>query len=484
MKRRFGLLLALIAGTGIWFLRTPDGRPAAVEAATADRPRERPRPVTVDSGFRAGIEAALKLPYAESNAEIDRMLGLWAGRVSVKDAAWFFGKCLAAYPHGMPSTRHEQWLAVLKDLASRRPLEAALLLEGKDRLGEKDGSVLMAEWAATSPRDALLWGKQGDEKRARWLMLNCHVLTLAWADKDLDGLLSWFQLGNDDLQAAAAMRAFKDQRGVAAVRGWLETHGGEGSTLSPFVRMAAAELVAAEILAGEGKQAVMCWVESREDPVERWHALHQVVPRMAAKEPREVVEWLERLSPQGGIPKWLAETSMNEWAARDLTAAGEWLNRHRESVSADSYIWGYALQVAMEDPEAALEWSKELKGGEDGGFGSSMGFIAAGDGSGWVPGAPYNSDYLKKMIAVTASAAAFAKDPDHPGNPELGHVMLNYMPALIRESPGSEPQLRMLRNPPGSCTLIFGGKWTHSFPVYERQSDGSLRSVPKVEGDG
>lgn len=274
------------------------------------------------------------------------------------------------------------------------------------------------------------------------------------------------------------MRAFKDQRGVAAVRGWLETHGGEGSTLSPFVRMAAAELVAAEILAGEGKQAVMSWVESREDPVERGQALHQVVPLMAAKEPREAVEWLERLSPQQGFPEWLAETSMNDWAARDLKAAGEWLNEHRGSVAADSYIWGYAVQLAVEDPAAALAWSKEVKGGIDGG----SGFIASGDVN-LSEGPHYNAEYLEQIIAVTASAVAFVEDPDHPGVALDRRLALRYMPQLIRESPGAEPQLRMVRNPPLSCTLYFDGTWRHSFPVYERQADGSLRHVPPAAAE-
>jgi hypothetical protein len=238
--------------------------------------------------------------------------------------------------------------------------------------------------------------------------------------------------------------------------------------------------VASEILSGEGKQAAMNWVESREDPAERWEALHQVVPRMAAKEPREVVEWLERLSPQERFPAELAEASMNEWAAKDLKAAGEWLNQHRGSAAADSYIWGYAMQLAVEDPAAALEWSEKLKGGVDG-LGEVIGFIAAGDVNSWMPGALFNSDHLKKMIAVTASAAAFVKDPAHPGTGDVEVLMLNYMPALVQESPGSEPQLRMLRNPPGSFTMFFVGMWTHSFPLFERQPDGSLRYVPEVE---
>jgi hypothetical protein len=476
MRWKVGLLLSLIAGIGFWFLRVPAGPSATGDLATVDRPHARPQPLAVESGFRAGIEAALKLPHAESHAEIDRVIGLWAGRVGARDAAWFLEKCLSEYPRGMPSMRKERWLAVLKDLASRRPLEAGLLLERKDRLGEDDGSVLMREWAAKSPREALSWGKQGDDKRARWLMLHGHILTLAWAAQDLDGLLAWLQLGNNDVQAGAAMRAFMELRGIAAVREWLETFGGEGSTLSMFVRMAAAELVAAEIQAGEGRQAVMSWVESREDPVERWQALQQVLPRMVAREPRETVEWLERLSPQEGFPDWLAETSMNEWAAQDLKAAGEWLNRHRGSAAVDSYIWGYAVQLAIADPEAALEWSKELKGGIDGG----SGFIASGDVN---VGPHYNAEYLEQIIAVTASAVAYLEDPDHPGVALDQRLALRYMPQLIRESPGAEPQIRMVRSPPLACTLFFDGMWRHSFPVYERQPDGSLRYVQSAEGE-
>ena len=66
-------------------------------------------------------------------------------------------------------------------------------------------------------------------------------------------------------------------------------------------------------------------------------------------------------------------------------------------------------------------------------------------------------------------------DQNRLGIGETVHLMLNYMPRLIQESPDSEPQLRMIRNPPGSCSMIFGGKWTHPFPVYERQADDSLR---------
>lgn len=478
MRRRVSLLLLpLIAGAVIWFYPEPDGRPAAVAPSKGDRPRELPQPGAGEPGFRQSVEAALALSPAESNAAVTRLLELGIEGIGLKDAAWFFEKYRQEKDQGRPRLVFAHWLAVLEELARTRPAEAARLLEAKERLGEhEDGRILMKIWAGSRPLDAIAWAKQGGKERADWLSANGWYLATAWAAHDLDGLLAWLEEGNDQGgSAVATMQVFKDQRGIAAVRDWLETHGGEGSTLAWAARMAAADLVAAEILAGEGKLAAMDWVESREDPVERWQALHRVVPRMVAREPREVVEWLERLSPQAGFPVWLAETSMNEWAAKDLKAAGDWLNQHRGSASADSYIWGYALQVAMEDPEAAMAWSKELKGGVEGGFGSSMGFIATGDGSGWIPGAPFNSAYLEKMIAVTAAAAAFLKDPDHPGTGEAGHLMLNYMPALVRESPGSEPQLRMLRNPPGSCTLIFGGRWTHPFPVRERQADGSLR---------
>jgi hypothetical protein len=479
------LLLPLLAGTAIWLYPKPDGPPVVVAPAKVDRSKDVTKVVAAEPGFRESVEAAMTLPPKESIDAVTRLLERGVKGNGVKDAAWFFEKYHTEHYRGQPRLVSAHWITVLKELVRTRPAEAARLLEAKERLGESlEGQALMEVWGGLRPLDAIAWGKQGGKERLDWLNRNGWHLMAAWAAHDLDGLLAWLVDGNEPPGSAApAMKAFKDQRGISAVREWLETFGGEESTLSMAVRMVAAELVAAEILSGEGKQAAMNWVESREDPAERWQALHQVVPRMVVKEPREVVEWLERLSLQGGIPVWLAETSMNEWAAEDLKGAGEWLNRHRGSAAADSYIWGYALQVAMEDPEAAMEWSKELKGGVDGGFGGSAGFIAVGDGSGWIQGAPFNSAYFEKMIAVTASAAAFVKDPDHPGTGEIGHLMLNYMPALVQESPGSEPQLRMLRNPPGSCTMIFGGKWTHRFPLYERLADGSLRSVPPAGGN-
>ncbi len=484
MSRKRLLLLPLIAGVAFWHHPGAAGIRTAVEPAKEDRPLARTRPIIGEPGFRASVDAAMALSPAESIAAVTRLLKVGIKGISLKDAAWFFEKYHKEHYQGTPRLELTHWLTVLEEVASTRPAEAARLLEAKERLGEsEDGRTLMKTWAASRPLDAIAWAKQGGKERTDWLNMNGSFLMTEWATHDLDGLLAWLEQGNElPGHAPAAMQAFKGQRGMAAVREWLEIHGGEGSTLAMAVRMAAAGLLAAEILAGEGKQAAMNWVESRKDPVERWQALHQVVPRMVTKEPREVVEWLDRLSPQERFPVGLAETSMNEWAAQDLKAAGEWLNRHRGSAAADSYIWGYALQVAMEDPEAAKEWSKELKGGVDGGSGGSAGFFADGNVNSWIQGAPYNSAYLEKMIAVTAAAAAFVKDPDHPGIGETVHLMLNYMPHLIQESPDSEPQLRMIRNPPGSCSMIFGGKWTQPIPVYERQADGSLRHVPPVEG--
>ena len=467
MRRRVSLLLlTLVAGAAIWLYPGPDGDPAVVAPAKGDRSKHLPEAVAAEPGFRESVEAAMTLAPKESIDAVTRLLERGVKGNGVKDAAWFFEKYHKEHFQGRPRLVLAHWITVLKELARNRPAEACRLLEAKERLGESlEGQALMEAWAGSRPLEAIAWGKQGGEERLDWLNRNGWYLMTAWAAHDLNGLLAWLEDGNEAPGSAApAMQAFKEQRGIAAVREWLEIHGGPGSTLSMSVRMAAADLVAGEILTGQGRQAVMSWVESREDPEERWQALHQVVPRMVAREPREVMDWLEHLSPQPGFPLWLAETSMNEWAAKDVKAAGEWLNEHRGSAAADSYIWGYALQVAMEDPEAALEWSKELKGGEDGGF---LG------GHGGIP--VYNAVYLEKMIAVTASAAAFVKNPDQPGTGESGHMMLHYMPRLIQETPDSEPQLRMIRNPPGSCTMIFGGKWTQRFPVYERQPDGSLR---------
>jgi hypothetical protein len=475
MRRTVPLLFVpLAAGLALWFQRGPDGPPESVAPAKVDRSKDLTKAVAAEPGFRESVEAAMTLPPKESIDAVTRLLERGVTGNGVKDAAWFFEKYLKEHYQGRPRLVRAHWITVLEELARTRPAEAGRLLEAKERLGEHDeGRALMKVWAAARPLDAIAWAEQGGKERKDWLYLNGGLLMTTWATHDLDGLLAWLEEGNESGYAPAAIRAFENRRGIAAVREWLETFGGEGSVLAASVRIAAAELVAAEILAGEGKLAVMSWVESREDPVERWQALHQVVPRMAAKEPREVVEWLERLSPQQGFLAELAETSMNEWAARDLKAAGEWLNQHRGSAAADSYIWGYAVQLAVEDPAAALAWSKEVKGGFDGG----SGFIAMSEGP------HYNAEYLEQIIAVTAAAAAFVEDPDHPGVVLDRRLAMRYLPRLIRESPGAEPQLRMIRESTLGCTLYFGGKWTtHSFPVFERQPDGSLRHVPPEPG--
>jgi hypothetical protein len=475
------LLLPLLAGAAIWLYPKPNGPPEALAPAKVDRSNDLTTAGAAEPGFRELVEAAMTLPPKESIDAVTRLLERGVKGNGVKDAAWFFEKYHKEHYQGRPRLVSAHWITVLEELARTRPAEAARLLEAKERLREgSEGQALMEVWASSRPLDAIAWANQGGKERADWLNANGWMLMTQWAAHDLDGLLAWLVQGNDTASStAAAMQAFKVQRGIAAVREWLDAHGGEGSALSGAVRTAAAELVASEILSGEGKQAAMSWVESREDPVERWQALHQVVPRMAAKEPREVVEWLERMSVREGFPMWLAETSMNEWAARDLEEAGEWMNRHRGSTAANSYIWGYAVQLAVEEPSAALEWSKEVKGGMEGG----SGFIASGAAAGGSMGEHYKAEYLEQIIALTASAAALLEDPDHPGMVLDRLLALRYRPQLILESPGGEPQLRMIREPTLSCTLYIDGLWRPSFPVYERQPDGSLRYVQQGEGE-
>lgn len=471
------LLLPLLAGTAFSADPEPDGQPAAVAPAKVDPSQDLPKAVAAEPGFRESVEAAMTLPPKESIDAVTRLLERGVEGDGARDAAWFFEKYHMEHFRGRPRLKSAHWITVLNELARTRPVEAARLLEEKERLGESlEGQALMEVWGGSRPMDAIAWAKQGGEERLEWLNRNGWCLMTAWAAHDLDGLLAWLVDGNEPPGSAVpAMKAFKDQRGIAAVREWLETFGGEESTLSVVVRTAAAELVASEILSREGKQAAMNWVESREDPAERWQALHQVVPLMAAKEPREVVEWLERLSPQGGLPMWLAETSMNEWAARDLKAAGEWLDRHRGSPAANSYIWGYAVQLAVEDPAAALEWSKEVEGGIAAGFISSWNMPSSSGGEHFTAG------YLEKIIAVTSAAAKHLENPDHPGVGLERPLELKYFPRLIREGSGAELQLRMYREPPYASFLMHDGKWTGSFPVYERQADGSLRFVTPAE---
>jgi hypothetical protein len=270
------------------------------------------------------------------------------------------------------------------------------------------------------------------------------------------------------------------QRGRDAVEQWLEANSDTSSTLPEGIRIAAVNRIVTQKLNDLGPAEAAAWVGKRTRPEELIAGVTEVAPAYARKEPERAMTWLEKFSATPGFHHRSGEVAMLEYATRDLAGAGEWLNAHLDSPIVSAYIWGYAVQVALEDPEAAAAWAAKLP--TTGGWGNTA------------PGAnPWTSmeDVMEggrtpKTLAMNIQAAARAgqlyRNPETPLPPWEGdpppHFLRYENPILVKSSPDTEPVLQMKIHPEGGCHAISHGTWTLPFPTYIQQADGSLTLEP------
>jgi hypothetical protein len=140
--------------------------------------------------------------------------------------------------------------------------------------------------------------------------------------------------------------------------------------------------------------------------------------------PAPVTAWLP-----GNFPGRSAEESiMSSWAARDPEAAGRWLNQNRDHPKFADYVRGYAIQIAVIDPNAARQWAARLNG-------HGNRFARGGTLEQHIDAV---EAMLKTPAVPPADIAAIPPPPDSDAQ-----FLVDYTPVLVRQNPGEDPVLEM-----------------------------------------
>jgi hypothetical protein len=134
------------------------------------------------------------------------------------------------------------------------------------------------------------------------------------------------------------------------------------------------------------------------------------------------------LLPGNLIGRPAEESIMSSWAARDPEAAGRWLNQNRDHPKFADYVRGYAIQIAVIDPNAARQWAAQLNG----------------QGNRFARGGTLEQhiDSIEAMLRTPAMPPAETADIPIPPDPN-SRFLVDYTPVLVRQNPGEAPVLEM-----------------------------------------
>ena len=186
-------------------------------------------------------------------------------------------------------------------------------------------SRLAKEWAlsATDKSEVLAWVKQLPEGRARSEAL--ESVFESWSARDAAGAQrAWAALTDDN----------KDEALTSLAAGWSRAKPAEAAR----------------------------WAASIVDQPGGRNALNRAVTSWADASPAEAAAFLQTLSDnaRSGLTSRLIE----RWYDADPFAAAEWLKRQPPGPTRDEGILAMAMEIAGENPEAALDWTKTASSAE------------------------------------------------------------------------------------------------------------------------
>ncbi len=388
------------------------------------------------------VEQALALPEAERGKALDKAMARFARQVSAEDAEWL----LELRKHGKPGIADEQWKQFLTRWTGAEPEKVADFLDGHGLLAGSDASWLLEAWGRGKAASVLDWVASGDDKRKQWWMTHCHILAFSWAAHDLDGALSWMDNGTGDQMEYSILAALDQHRGSKGMSAWLEAHGDQAATVSSTARIAAVSYIIQHTLKTDGPEAAAQWVAQRTRYEEWNNGLVAVRAAFTAAAPEKALTWLEGLAARQGFPRQEAEAAMAQWVATDSGAAGDWLNAHRSSPAFKEYVWAYAMNLAVENPDAARQWAALLPA-------EASPTVQTVNGIAWqkvdpfaggIPGQSFGT--LAQHIDAAAGLLSARNQPATASPPVVAQNFFRprYNAVLVRESPGTEPTVRMV----------------------------------------
>lgn len=408
----------------------------------------RMKQLAVPAPLRKLVERALALPKAERSKALDKAMARFARLVSAEDAEWFLELRKRG---GEPGISDEQWNQFLTRWAGAQPEKVADFLEGHGLLAGAGTAPPLNAWAHGDAPSILAWVAAGGDKRKEWWAKNYYAYGTEWAAHDLDGALAWLEKENGAFLGDSIIAALHQQRGIPGIAAWLAVHGEKASS---GARVAAAATILQHTLKTGGPEAAAAYLESRPHPDELANGVHILSATFAATAPEKALTWLDRLASRPGFPRSAAEAAMSQWVATDSGAAGDWLNAHRTSPAFTEYVWAYAMNLAVEDPDAARQWAALLPPEVSPPVQTVNGFTwqAGGGFPGEIPSQSLGT--LAQHIDAAAGLLSARNRPPPAAATEAPPVVaqnvfkMRYSAVLVREFPGAEPTVRMVPRSP------------------------------------
>ena len=211
-------------------------------------------------------------------------------------------------------------------------------------------SNLMGNWAQTDPKAAAAATLQLPPGEA----LNAAASRLAqeWAlsAADKSEVLAWVrQLPEGRARSQALESVFENwsaRDAAGAQRAWAALHDNKDEALTSL---------AAGWSRAKPAEAAR-WAATMVDQPGGRNALNRAVTSWAEASPAEAAAFLQTLpdNARSGLTSRLIE----RWYDADPFAAAEWLKRQSPGPTRDEGILAMAMEIASENPEAALDWTK------------------------------------------------------------------------------------------------------------------------------
>lgn len=234
-------------------------------------------------------------------------------------------------PSGEVKRRSSDLLAAVAGWATATPMSARdwIELQPNDKIREELIYGLLDGWAMSnfSAAAAYAESRPRSPSRNRFRKL---LLDRAMASGGIPAAQQWFQqIPGDDHNSLYKQYAFNEvieamlYRDPAAAAHWISLQGGQKHlTSKPIMRTAS-------MLAQGSPEQAMNWLRDMNN-----------IDRKGAAGGRTVV--------------------LREWAAKDASAAGNWLQTQNDSAEYNVLAGSYAQAIAKVDPERAIDWAKSI----------------------------------------------------------------------------------------------------------------------------
>ncbi len=256
-----------------------------------------------------------------------------------------------------PIARTESFLALVASLGPDQFLEAIDTYRSQGIDDEQFGEyrILLSSWAKVNPIEALTYAQE----KTRGPFARKTILA-TWAKDDPESAIAWanenFDPGERENRANPWL--------VGVIEGLASTDANRATQLLeelPYSRGRGEALTSVfnEITRND-TDAGKAWIAGLSDERLKIGAAARLAGKIAENNPRDAAEWASSLGPE--TMKRSAETIIETWAAKDITAAKTWVASQPEEIAAASGPSLVGQMIEQDDPAGAATWLSQFEG--------------------------------------------------------------------------------------------------------------------------